>query len=135
MSIAYSGDLGKRASGGQIPASGPLPACEPWARATLPGTEQILTGWFSLISVVGSLPQDQSLPMGVLGLAELSQVPAGQPPSFEAAASRLWDSVSPPPGFHWLFWVFNVKALEARDEARDESGAVWPKASIILGAF
>lgn len=81
---------------------------------------------------MGSLPQDQSLPMGVLGLAELSQVPAGQPPSFEAAASRLWDSVSPPPGFHWLFWVFNV---EARDEARDESGAVWPKASIILGAF
>lgn len=53
VSIAYSGHLGKRASGGQIPASGPLLACEPWARATLPGTEQILTGWFSLISVVG----------------------------------------------------------------------------------
>lgn len=127
MSIAYSGHLGKRASGGQIPASGPLPACEPWARATLPGTEQILTGWFSLISVVGSLPQDQSLPMGVLGLAELSQVPAGQPPSFEAAASRLWDSVSPPPGFHWLFWVFNVKALEARDEARMSPVPYGPK--------
>lgn len=51
--------------------------------------------------------------MGVLGLAELSQVPAGQPPSSEAADSRLRDSVtvSPPAGFHWLFWVFNIKAL------------------------
>lgn len=130
MSGAFTGDQAKRASGGHIPARAPH-LTEPWAGANLPSTEQRLEGWFSLLPVVG-LPgeqpsPDRSLQVGILGLAELSQVSANQHPAGKQQAAGCGKSgtVIPTPRL-----PRPTGYLPSRPWRLGGPGAVWPAASM-----